>query len=284
MENVIILNLLVKKLKRRKSDLNEFQMRNYNEIALRIKSFGGEEIGYVGKTRQKFPLYKLKKGQGKKILLSAGVHGDEPAGVYALLEFLHHNISEYEKNFEFTIFPCINPWGFENDDRTNGQAIDLNREFSKSFFDKRIFLNKVKENFLIFPHLDQYYFAMDLHETSESWANDFDPCTPGQFYLWETCEDKSKRIGQEIIKRVEKQGIIICKWPIINKEKNNGGIIWYPENCTNPDYIDGTNFEAYLTKYHTRHSFTIETPIKLDLEQRVQAHITSIITALENIK
>ena len=41
-ENVIILNLLVKKLKRRKSDLNEFQMRNYNEIALRIKSFGGE--------------------------------------------------------------------------------------------------------------------------------------------------------------------------------------------------------------------------------------------------
>ena len=68
----------------------------------------------AGNSSEQFPLYQIKRGEGRKILLSGVVHGDEPAGIYAILSFFENYIHEYENDFEFTAFPCVNPWGFQN--------------------------------------------------------------------------------------------------------------------------------------------------------------------------
>jgi hypothetical protein len=61
----------------------------------------------------------------------AGIHGDEPDGTLASLEFARRfaTIPELVSTYSLTIYPCINPVGYEWMIRENGNGKDLNREF-----------------------------------------------------------------------------------------------------------------------------------------------------------
>ena len=63
--------------------------------------------------------------------LFAGVHGDEPAGCAALLEFAAALAAEPERalGYELWIYPVVNPTGYEDGTRINRAGKDLNREF-----------------------------------------------------------------------------------------------------------------------------------------------------------
>jgi murein peptide amidase A len=65
------------------------------------------------------------------ICLVAGVHGDEPDGVLAALEFARRfsRTPQLISNYALTIYPCVNPVGYERMTRENGAGKDLNREF-----------------------------------------------------------------------------------------------------------------------------------------------------------
>lgn len=248
----------------------------YSKVEEQIKSIEGcEVIGEVDGVN----LYRIKRGQGKKVLLSGAVHGDEPAGTFALIEFMNNHMQQYESSYEFTIFPCVNPHGFNKDYRGNDSDLNLNREFKKE--------TQSKEVKIILPLLEQYVFCMDLHETMSDWVRigDNEPTgeDPNEFYLWETCPNKSSRVGDKIIKNVESAGIPVCKWETIYGDKNNGGVIWYPENCGTPSYANEGPFDTYLSANHTKHAFTIETFKHWAMNKRVLANIISIKTALDNI-
>jgi murein peptide amidase A len=67
------------------------------------------------------------------VLLTSGLHGDEPAGVEALCEFLEQRrYRRFVGDWELTVLPCLNPWGYEHGRRENQQQKDLNREFKSS--------------------------------------------------------------------------------------------------------------------------------------------------------
>ena len=63
--------------------------------------------------------------------LFAGVHGDEPAGCSALVQFLAALAAEPEraKGYELFVYPVCNPTGYEDGTRFNRAGKDLNREF-----------------------------------------------------------------------------------------------------------------------------------------------------------
>jgi hypothetical protein len=63
--------------------------------------------------------------------LFAGVHGDEPAGSAALVEFLLGLVAEPERatGYDLLVYPIVNPTGYESGTRTNEAGQDLNREF-----------------------------------------------------------------------------------------------------------------------------------------------------------
>ncbi len=66
-----------------------------------------------------------------RIGIFAGIHGDEPAGVEALLDFLRYleeNPALF-RNYHLHIYPLCNPTGFEDDTRHARSGKDLNREF-----------------------------------------------------------------------------------------------------------------------------------------------------------
>jgi hypothetical protein len=66
-----------------------------------------------------------------RIGLFAAIHGDEPAGAFALAEFLSHLTKDPgpAENFLLQAYPLCNPTGFEDNTRCSRRGRDLNREF-----------------------------------------------------------------------------------------------------------------------------------------------------------
>jgi hypothetical protein len=70
-------------------------------------------------------------GEPLRVGLFAGIHGDEPEGTFALVQFLHLLDSQPElaTGYCLFIYPVCNPTGFEADTRHSRAGKDLNREF-----------------------------------------------------------------------------------------------------------------------------------------------------------
>src|SRR3954467_5462789 len=62
-----------------------------------------------------------------RIYISAGIHGDEPAGPLAVRQLILDNV--WPENVELSLFPCLNPTGFELNTRENVEGTDLNRQY-----------------------------------------------------------------------------------------------------------------------------------------------------------
>lgn len=69
-----------------------------------------------------------------RIGLFGTIHGDEPAGAFALAEFLNGLVRQPElgESFQLQIYPLCNPTGFEDNTRHSRSGRDLNREFWKN--------------------------------------------------------------------------------------------------------------------------------------------------------
>lgn len=70
-------------------------------------------------------------GDPIRIGLFAGIHGDEPEGVYALVRLLRllEDQLELATGYCLFIYPVCNPTGFEDGSRHSRRGKDLNREF-----------------------------------------------------------------------------------------------------------------------------------------------------------
>ncbi|MFH1401205.1 MAG: M14 family metallocarboxypeptidase [Nanoarchaeota archaeon] len=236
-------------------------------------------IGSVGRLND-YPLFMVRAGYGPKVLLTAGIHGAEPAGVYALTQFIRERMDQYAESLDLTILPCVNPWGFDrNLEEINGHGININREFRH---DTHSYENKI-----IMSLLGHYVLTMDLHETgrtTEGVAKGEPVHSPEDFFLWEICPDKDLRFGQEIASAVRALGMPMHDGPNVYEDVSVGGVITYPEGCGTADYAAGTAFDTYLAAHRTPQAFTIETPARLPLELRVKAGLTSIEIALEHAR
>lgn len=73
----------------------------------------------------------LKRGQGFKFAIFAGIHGDEEAGILAAHEIIRWASDKPDElgDYELHIFPVCNPTGRNLGTRQNQNGLDLNREF-----------------------------------------------------------------------------------------------------------------------------------------------------------
>ena len=89
----------------------------------------------IGQENYELPRYLFvgPKGGGDttRVGLFAGIHGDEPEGVHALIRFLQHLEAEPQlaRGYCLFIYPICNPTGFEDRTRHSRAGKDLNREF-----------------------------------------------------------------------------------------------------------------------------------------------------------
>ena len=81
------------------------------------------------------PVYYFSTASGAEderevIYLSAGIHGDEPAPPWGLLEWAEAN-KKLLKSQRFLIFPTLNPHGIILNTRADHRGVDLNRAFNQ---------------------------------------------------------------------------------------------------------------------------------------------------------
>lgn len=100
-----------------------------------------------------------------RIGIFAAIHGDEPAGALAIVEFLLDlaNNPSFAEDYQIHAYPICNPTGFEDNTRCSCNGKDLNREFWKNSTEAEV---RILENELRTQH---FHGLIQLHadDTSE---------------------------------------------------------------------------------------------------------------------
>lgn len=207
------------------------------------------------------------------VLLSGGVHGDESAGVYAVLGFLEDGIQEYRRRCNFAFLPCVNPSGFEADTRFTMNGTDLNRAFGKGNAQPEV---SVIEEWLSY-HKHLFRLHLDLHENNPEAPDD-----PRACYLYEYMCDNRRRIGRQLIDALP-YSAPVCLVPKIEGETNDCGVIAYPEAFCNAEFTVGPLDTYVLSQRLTDHTIVTETPTIWSMEKRIAVQRLWLRRALDLI-
>jgi len=226
-----------------------FLVQRWRKVArtagLRMRPFaqaGGEEL---------FVLSSRQSPDGG-IYLSAGIHGDEPAGTEGLLRWAEANVGIL-KRIPCLIFPCLNPWGLIHNNRLDEAGRDLNRTFHH---DEVPQIQALKA--LIRPY--RFALSMTLHE-------DYD----GQgLYIYEV-ERATPFWGEALLDIARPLMPIEGRTTIDGRRASAAGLVRRKVNARRFPMIPEA---VYLHQHHSRRTFTIETPSEFALDARVQVHIT----------
>lgn len=233
-------------------------MRDYVRIIDRLKQLD-LPMAKIG-TAHDYPIYQIclesSANVPKNILITGGVHGDEPAGVQTVLQFLARDNAELLKRFTFVVIPCVNPYGYVHDTRENSDGVDINRSFETE---------EVSEVAIVKKALGQTQFslAIDFHEDYEATG----------FYLYEGKRD-GQHIGPQLADAVKSIGPI-------DTEDSGEDTTNIAEGVYKVASEWGTQGLApYLLHFHSEHVIITETPTVWPLEQRAALHLGVLDAAL----
>lgn len=193
---------------------------------------------------------------GPRVYLSAGIHGDEPAGPLALLELLKAGV--FGPGCHWLLCPALNPDGLAAGSRGNRDGLDLNRDYWK----RRT--PEVRAHAAWLETQPAPDLFLSLHEDWEA----------AGFYFYEINlgRDEPQR-ARAIIEAVRP-----CCGPepgpqIDGHQARDEGWIYHEAEA---DVPHGWPEAIFLAKHGCPLSFTFETPSHLALERRVAALMAAV--------
>jgi len=262
-------------------------VRSYkNDVLEPLEKFKDNwNLKEIGKSEEGFPIMALEPkdfNQDKEnILITAGVHGSEPAGLFSLLknkELLSHS----DKNVY--IIPCVNPWGFEYNKRYTKNEVDVNRQFKEDTENSNA---QCVMSYLKGLNL-KFEYTIDLHETTQEdirnegfihLLNSKLPIEDGAF-IYQTVLNKEKELGSHIVKRLEEEEIKVTSWKEIWEEPCINGTVTYPEARVSIMYSTSGTLEDFCANHLTESAITAESMGYESLEKRMKMHKIVMETAL----
>ena len=197
-----------------------------------------------------------------QLYVSAGIHGDEPAGTEALLAWAEKNYKLLSK-IPLIIYPCLNPWGLIENSRLNVKGKDLNRSWDK--YGEVIISEVIKRS-----EGARFRLAINLHE-------DYDA---NGIYLYEPPHGKKRDdLANKILSSGRKYIPIDTRKKIEGRWARNGVI--RPAASSLPK--EGLPEAAFLQEFRSDRTFVFETPSEYDLRIRVQAQVAMLERAVSEI-
>jgi protein MpaA len=194
-----------------------------------------------------------------RLYISAGIHGDEPAGPMAVLELLRQN--QWPDGIEVWLCPCLNPTGFCLNTRENAQGLDLNRQYLHREAEE------IQAHIQWLEQQPRFDVTLCLHEDWEAHG----------FYVYELNLGNEPSLAAEIVRRVA----AVCPIdpsPVIEGREAHGGIIRPTADPTSrPQWPEA----FYLITHKTQRSCTLEAPSDFPLPVRVAALVTAVRTVLD---
>lgn len=221
------------------------------------------EVERFGEAPDGTPLLVATRGPASPVLsvcISAGIHGDEPAGPLALLQWIASGIPD--SGVRWTVFPMLNPNGWDAGTRENARGVDLNRDYLELSQPETAAQVAWWES-----RRAKFDWSLCLHEDWEA----------NGFYLYEVGVPGHHRIGRDILRQVEpiiavETALEIDGMPAVaglitpSGDISQRGSLW-PEALR-------------LIRYHAPVCHTFETPSGAPLAKRMAAHIAGIRAGL----
>jgi predicted deacylase len=205
-----------------------------------------------------FALTRRTPGPRPRIYLSAGIHGDEPAPILALLSLIESG--EFDARAVWFLCPMLNPVGVARGTRENGAGVDLNRDY------RHLESPEIQAHAKWLRSQPNFDLAISVHEDWESTG----------FYLYELNPDSRPSLAAPMIAAAKKVCPIDMS-PMIEGREAKGGII---RPSANPLEREKWPESIYLQAHHTRLSYTIESPSSLPMEKRVAALRAVLVAAI----
>lgn len=163
--------------------------REYVERLRRWESVASiREYGRVPENGRDYPLLSLTTPGSRELVVTAGFHGEEPAGPLTLMEHFGE-IAELARRHDVAlrVFPCVNPSGFEAGHRYNASGEQPNNDFIRYELEPGVLAEEVhegdtflawhpnkkvpKETLALHEELERYpppTGALDLHQ--DAWV------------------------------------------------------------------------------------------------------------------
>lgn len=249
-------------------------MRSYEDLQAAWKALRGNgeisvrEVACEGSART---LLCAEWGpqRAPAIALSAGVHGDEPAGPRALLECVQN--AELDARYSYRAWPCTNPSGYAAGTRVNAEGKDVNRSFGRGG------TTPEARAIVVSNRNRKFELSIDLHEDLEAEG----------FYCYEY---GAGTIGRAVIEAVRQ-----ADFPIQDLEACDLGapfdVVQLQDGVVRPEYelesrhVGGLSYTMAIVRNAARCALTLETPGCMPFERRVGIHriaLKAAITALSN--
>ena len=231
--------------------------------------------GWTGETFLQAPEFQLtawhrpaQAGSGRgqhsegirRIHISTGIHGDEPAGPLAALRLLRENI--WPAHCEIFLVPCLNPAGFVRNRRENAGGLDLNRDYlnPKS--------SEIQAHVAWLQRHSPFDLSLALHEDWEA----------NGFYLYELNPHNEPSAAEVMVAAASGVCPIDLASVIEGREAKNGIIRPTLDPRARPLWPES----FWLIQHGTRHAFTLEAPSDFPLAVRVDALVAAVQAALAN--
>jgi hypothetical protein len=198
---------------------------------------------------------------GPQFYLSAGIHGDEPAGLVALLDLIRDDA--WPDDLNLGICPCLNPQGCDLGTRENAAGLDLNRDYRAP---RSIEVQLHLEWLASLPPWDM---SICLHEDWESHG----------FYLYELNPGNLPSLAGPILESVRAVCPIDHSPWIDGKESTAPGLIRPTVDPTQrPDWPES----FWLLQNGCPLGYTLEAPSDWPLHVRARALHRAVQTAVQH--
>lgn len=185
----------------------------------------------------------------RRIYLSAGIHGDEPAGPLAALRLLRDNT--WPVDAELWFCPCLNPAGIQLNRRENNSGLDLNRDY------KHLATAEVRAHIDWLQTLPELDLTICLHEDWEAQG----------FYLYELNPGNRPSLSEAIIAAVAPVCPIDPASEIDGRPAQGGIIRPSADLASRPQWPEA----FWLLQNKTKMSYTLEAPSDFPMAVRVDA-------------
>ncbi len=213
-----------------------------------------------------YPIHSLRtRGSlDEGFYLSAGIHGDEPAGPEALVSWAETHLTSPTRTKGLPplfILPCLNPWGLVNNRRTTARGHDLNR-----MFDRRVSpITELKRRVAG----QRFALGVALHEDYDGRG----------VYLYEISASPPD-VGAALLRVCTSARMPIDPRRRIEEFPFKNGLL---DLHIDPSEVPLAPEALWLYPKHTAHFVTFETPSEFSLAIRVRAHIRLIEACVRHL-
>jgi protein MpaA len=208
-----------------------------------------------------FAYHSPRANAAKRLYISTGIHGDEPAGPLAALDLIRNG--PWSDALEVWLCPCLNPTGFALNTRENAAGLDLNRQYLQPR------AAEIRSHMAWLEQQPRFDLTLCLHEDWEAQG----------FYVYELNLDREPSFAEAIVRRVAEVCPIDAS-PLIEGRPAQGGIIRPSSDPTSrPEWPEA----FYLITHKTRVSCTLEAPSDFPLATRVGALVAGVAAAVDRL-